>query len=203
MPERAAIIRAAIIREAPRWVLFCACAAPLVTLIWRIQSDALGPDPALALVRETGLWSLRLLLLTLCLSPLRRLLRRPGVIRYRRMVGLFALSYATLHFLCWMALLLGFDLGALLDELLRRPFIALGFAAWLLLLPLGATSNRAAIRRLGPRWKTLHRAVYLIGVLALAHLWWLSRVAETPLLYTALFLGLMAFRLRRFGSRPR
>ena len=182
---------------AARPALFAACAAPLAALAWRAVSDALGPDPAMAMVRETGLWSLRMLLLTLCMTPLRRLTGSPVPIRWRRMFGLFALCYASVHFLCWMALLLGFDFKDALGELSRRPFIALGFLAWLAMLPLGATSSRAAARRLGARWRSLHRLVYAVGALALAHLWWLSRTVDKPLLYTALFAALMALRWRR------
>ena len=184
-----------------RPVLFVACAAPLAALLWRALTDALGADPNMAVVRETGLWGLRMLLVTLCVSPLRRLTGRSSLLRYRRMLGLFALFYASVHLLCWMAFLLGFDFADMLGELARRPFITLGFLAWLVMLALGATSNRAAIRRLGARWQTLHRLVYVVGVLGLAHLWWLSRVADKPLLYTAMFVALMAFRWPRRRAR--
>ena len=99
------------------------------------------------------------------------------------------------HFLCWTAFLPGFDCGDALGELAQRPFIALGFLAWAAMLPLGATSNRAAVRRLGARWRSLHRMVCVVGALGLAHLWWLSRVADKPLLYTAAFAALMVLRL--------
>lgn len=170
---------------------------PLAFLLWNALNDRLGADPIAALTHQTGDWALRLLLLGLALSPLRQLLRQAWPIRFRRLIGLYAFFYASLHFAVYLFLDLGSgywsQIGA---DILKRPFITVGFSAWLLLIPLAATSNHWMMRRLKKNWQRLHRLVYAIAVLAVLHFWWLvkSDIRE-PMLYAAILLGLLAFRI--------
>lgn len=143
-----------------------------------------GPDPADELTRALGSWAITLLLATLATSPLARMLRKPWLIRFRRMVGLWAFAYAVLHCVAYLALLAGLDLANIADDLVQRPYITVGFAALLALIPLAITSTRGWQRRLGRRWRALHRLVYAVGIAAWVHVLWLSKggFAE-PLVY--------------------
>src|SRR5690606_34466108 len=141
--------------------------APLSLLAWRawlvargIDIDALGPDPVAAIEHELGQWALRLLLLTLAVTPLRQLTGQPVLLRFRRMLGLYAFAYASLHFAAWLGLDLGGYWRQVFEEIARRPYVTAGFAAWLLLLPLALTSTRGWMRRLGRHWGRLHRLAY-------------------------------------------
>ncbi len=177
-------------------VVFLAALVPLSLLIVRIINNDLGPDPAQELAKETGEWTLRFLLLTLTLTPLQQLSGRPEFVRVRRMIGLYALFYATVHFLAWMSFLLQFRWFAIAEELLERPYITIGFAAFLILLALGVTSPRAMVRRLGKRWKPLHRLVYLAAVLAIIHLLWILRTdIGEAVIYGSILAILLAFRM--------
>jgi sulfoxide reductase heme-binding subunit YedZ len=164
----------------------CACAAPLLLLGWDIVGEierpgsVLGADPGVAVVRYLGEWSITWLLTTLTLGTLAlstwpRRLNWRLLTRVRRMVGLFAFSYVCLHLLAYLGLLAGFELIRVIDDLTERPYIMVGFAGFLALLPLAVTSTRGWQRRLGKRWKRLHRLVYLVCVLAVLHLLWLSK----------------------------
>lgn len=176
--------------------VFLAALVPLSLIIVRIISNDLGPDPAQELAKETGEWTLRFLLLTLTLSPLQQLTRRPEFVRVRRMVGLFALFYATVHFLAWMSFLLQFRWFAIAEELLERPYITIGFAAFLILIALGITSPRVMVRKLGKRWKPLHRLVYLAAILAIIHLLWILRTdIGEAVIYGSIVAVLLGFRL--------
>ena len=177
-------------------VLFIVCLGPLAWLVVRAVSGDLGPDPAKSLVLFTGSWALNFLLVTLAVSPLRQWLKQPGLLRYRRMLGLYCFFYASLHAVCVATYILGWDWAILQEELKERPYMLVGFLAWLTLVPLAATSNRAAIRRLGRRWQRLHRLVYLSLLLALLHLFWLVRsdMAEA-VLYGLMGGGLLLWRL--------
>jgi sulfoxide reductase heme-binding subunit YedZ len=147
---------------------------PLASLVWRAAADALGANPAEALIRGTGDWTLRLLCLTLAVTPLRQALGVPALARFRRMLGLFTFAYGVLHFLCFAWLDMGLDLRAILLDIPKRPFILVGTAALLLMLALAATSFNGAIRALGAaRWQSLHRAVYAVALLALLHFFWM------------------------------
>lgn len=156
-------------------VVFLTALVPFAILLLRVLQNALGPDPAQELAIETGEWTLRFLLITLCLTPLRQITGRPEFVRVRRMVGLFALFYGTVHFLVWMSFLLGFRWFAIAEELVERPYITIGFAAFLILVALGVTSPLFMVRKLGKNWKRLHRTVYLAAVLAIVHLLWILR----------------------------
>ena len=177
-----------------QWLLSAVCLLPFAHLVWRIFGGDLGPDPGRELALVTGLWGFRLLL-CLAITPLRILSGRAGLLRYRRTVGLFAWFYLSLYFVCWVSFLLQWRFGQLATELLERPFITVGFTGWLLLLPLGLTSTRVMQRRLGRRWKQLHRLIYVIAILGSLHFLWLSKDYYQPLVYTSILLLLLGFRL--------
>ena len=159
-------------------------------------SGGLGADPVAEIEHRLGLWALRLLMLTLAVTPLRQLTGQSVLVKFRRMLGLYVFFYATLHFSAFLVLDLRGYWTQIFEEIAKRPYITVGFTAWLLLVPLALTSTKAAIRRLGRNWVRLHRLVYVIGVLAVLHFWWLvkSDVRE-PLLYAAILAVLLAWRL--------
>lgn len=184
-----------------RWInkpiLFIAALMPLAFLIYRVLTNDLGANPIETINRYTGDWVLRLLLITLAVTPLRRLTGWNGLLRYRRMLGLFAFFYACLHFLSYAWLDQYFVLADIIKDVIKRPYITVGFASFLMLIPLAATSTNAMIRRLGAkRWQQLHRLVYLIGIGGVVHFLWLvkSDIRE-PLVYGAMLALLLGFRL--------
>ena len=172
--------------------------------VWKTGGDTLGADPVAEIEHRLGLWALRLLLITLAITPLRQLSGQPVLIRFRRLLGLYAFFYASLH----LAAYLGLDLRGywtqIFEEIAKRPYITVGFTAWLLLVPLALTSTQGWVRRLGRNWIRLHRLVYVIGVLAVLHFWWLvkSDIRE-PLLYAALLAVLLGWRGAKWLSRHR
>ncbi len=178
-------------------VLFAACLVPAARLGWLAWRGGLGANPIEAVTRSTGWWTLALLAATLTVTPLRRLLGAPWLLRLRRMLGLFAFGYASLHFTTYLWLDQFFDLAEIARDVVKRPFITVGFAAFVLLLPLAATSTNAMVRRLGARrWQRLHRAVYLIAVLGVLHFWWLVKKDVTePRLFALVMGALLAARL--------
>lgn len=175
---------------------------------WQVASganiDALGAEPVAAIEHALGLWALRLLLLTLAITPLRQVLGQPVLLRFRRMLGLYAFAYASLHFSAWLVLDLRGWWEHVLAEIAERPYITVGFAAWLLLVPLALTSTRGWMRRLGRNWGRLHRLVYAIAALAVLHFWWVVKSDfREPLLYALLLAVLLGWRLvRRRRGRP-
>ena len=182
-----------------KWLIkpavFVACLLPFGLLLQAALDNDLGANPIEAITHTTGDWALRLLLVTLAMTPLRRLLGQPWPIRLRRMLGLYAFFYASLHLLAWAWLDQQWLLSEIVADIAKRPYITVGFAAWLLLLPLAVTSNRFSMRRLGRRWASLHKLVYLIGLLAVLHFVWLIKAdLLEPLLYAAVFAGLMLTR---------
>jgi len=187
-PRRMAVIKG---------LLFTACLLPLVSLVHGLLNDSLGANPIEAVTRGLGEWTLRLLLLTLAVTPLRRLTGLPWLIQFRRMLGLYTFFYAALHLLSYVWLDQFFDWGEIWKDILKRPFITVGFAAFLLLVPLAATSTHAMIRRLGGRrWRSLHRSIYPIAVLGVLHYWWLVKKDVTqPAIYAALLAILLGLRL--------
>ena len=179
-----------------RILTFLVCLIPFVLLLLKVLQNDLGPDPAKELALETGEWSIRFLLLALAMTPLRHLSGRMEFAQRRRMIGLFALFYASVHFLVWVIFLLGLRWGAILEEVVERPYITIGFASFLILIVLGATSPRVMVRKLGKNWRRLHRLVYVAGVLAIIHLVWIVRTdLSEALLYGAILAGLLGWRL--------
>lgn len=183
--------------------------APLGWLLYAAIHGSLSADPIKELTHQTGLWALRILLLTLAVTPLRLVTRRNWLIRYRRLLGLTAFFYVCIHFSIYVFLDLGLYWSDLLADIAKRPYITVGFSAFLLLIPLALTSTRAMKRRLGRRWVKLHRLIYLIGPLAVLHfLWQVKADTREPLIYGAILLVLLMIRipalkrkLSRRGSR--
>lgn len=177
---------------------------PAAILGWQIRAEALtgngglGADPVAEIEHRLGLWALRFLMLTLAITPLRQAMQQPVLIRFRRMLGLYAFFYATMHLTAYLVLDLRGYWAQIFEEIAKRPYITVGFTAWLLLVPLAITSTQAAIRRLGRNWARLHRLVYVVGVLAVLHFWWLvkSDVRE-PALYAAILAALLGWRIVR------
>jgi sulfoxide reductase heme-binding subunit YedZ len=177
--------------------LFLVCLVPVTLLVWDGLNDRLGANPVQTVTHTTGLWGLRLLLVTLTVSPLRRLTGWGPVMRLRRMLGLFAFFYVLLHFLTYVAIDQGFALRDIVEDVAKRPYITIGFTAFVLLIPLAATSTDGMIRRLGgKRWKQLHQLVYVIAVAGCFHYFWLVK-ADTlnPLVYLSVLLVLLVLRL--------
>jgi sulfoxide reductase heme-binding subunit YedZ len=194
-----------LLHPAAKPLVFLAALVPFAMLVWGAAADTLGPNPAEALIRGTGDWTLRLLCLTLAVTPLRTIFGWPALARLRRMLGLFALFYAGWHFLAFAWLDMGFDLDAILKDIAKRPFILVGTAALALMLPLGATSFNRAIRWLGAaRWQALHRAVYAIALLAVLHFFWMragkNDFAEVGV-YAAVVALLLGWRLAQARRR--
>ncbi len=177
-------------------LLFALCLAPLAVLLWRGFSGRLGANPIEFVTHATGDWTMRFLLISLTITPARKILGIPELIRYRRMLGVFAFFYGLLHFLTYIWLDRFFDLRDLIEDAGKRPFITAGFAAFVLLIPLAATSTRGWIRRLGgKRWQRLHRLVYVSGIAACIHYYWLVKSdIRAPLAYAAVLAALLCWR---------
>jgi len=177
------------------------CAQPLVWLGWLALSNGLGANPIEAIVRFLGDWGLRGLVLALAVTPVRKLVGRPRLAAYRRMLGLWAFTYAGLHLLSYVVLDQFFDWSAILKDIIKHKFITAGMTAFVLLLPLAVTSASGIVRRLGAaRWRRLHRLVYLAGPLASLHYIWMVKAdLRQPLVYAALMGVLLALRMRPAG----
>ena len=177
--------------------VFLLCLVPLGILVGRALTRNLGANPVEFIQHATGDWTLRFLIFTLSITPLRRLLKLPDLIRFRRMLGLFAFFYACLHFLTYLGPDQSFDLSAIWRDVAKRPFITLGFAAFVLLIPLAITSTAGWIRRLGGRrWQMLHRAIYISAICGVMHYYWLVKSAVLrPLTYAAIVAVLLLWRL--------
>jgi sulfoxide reductase heme-binding subunit YedZ len=180
-----------LLRRLVKPLLFAACLVPFVLLVHAALTDGLGANPIETVTHSTGEWTLRLLLVSLAMTPLRRLLGHAWPIRLRRMLGLFAFFYACLHFLAWAWLDQQWLPQAILADIAERPYITVGFIAWLLLIPLALTSTRGSMRRLGRRWKRLHRSVYLVGILGVVHYLWLVKADLLEPIVYAVLLGLL------------
>lgn len=179
-----------------KWLVFPAALLPALLLLYGALYNTLGADPVKILTHETGLWALRFLLLSLAMTPLRRWTGWSGFIRYRRMLGLYAFFYASLHLSVYLVLDLGAYWADLLTDIQKRPYMTVGFAAWLILLPLAVTSTRGMIRRLGRNWQRLHRLVYLAGILAALHFLWLVKAdLREPGIYAGILVVLLLARL--------
>lgn len=180
---------------------FVLATLPFVWLVWAAFSNQLGANPAEALIRSLGDWTLRFLVLVLAITPLRVTAGWPALARLRRMVGLFVFFYASMHLLAYALFDMGFDVAGIAADVIKRPFILVGFLGWVLLLALAATSFNRAIRAMGAkRWQMLHRAVYLIAGLAVMHFFWMragkNNFAEVGV-YAAVLGSLLAWRVWR------
>jgi sulfoxide reductase heme-binding subunit YedZ len=186
----------ALLRVA-KTLLFLACLVPLAHLGWRAWNGDLTPNPIEYITHFTGDWTIRLIVATLAVTPLRKLLRVPALIRYRRMIGLFACFYGTLHFLTWLCVDKFFQWPEIVKDLSKRPFIIAGFTAFACMLPLAATSTAGWIRRLGgKRWRLLHRLIYVTAIAAVTHYYWLVKSdVRLPLLYGALVALELGYRM--------
>jgi sulfoxide reductase heme-binding subunit YedZ len=207
-PLRAGVNRA-LLHPACKPLLFVVLLLPLAWLVHGAATDGLGANPAEALIRSTGDWTLRGLCLTLAITPLRQLTGWTALLRLRRMIGVFTFCYGLLHFLCYAWLDMGLVPSDIVRDIVKRPFILVGSAALLLMLPLAATSFDRALRALGgARWRALHRAVYAVAVLAVVHFYWMragkNDFAEVAV-YAAILGALLGWRLwhRRVVARRR
>lgn len=186
--------------KAALWLL---CLFPLGRLVFLGSIDGLGANPIEFITRSTGTWTLVGLLLTLSVTPLRKLSGRAWVIRFRRLLGLFAFFYSCLHFTTYIWLDQFFDPAIIVKDIIKRPFITVGFAAFMLLIPLAATSSQKMMKQLARNWQRLHRLVYLIAGLGVVHYWWLVKKDITqPLIYAFVLVILLAMRLPGFSRQP-
>jgi sulfoxide reductase heme-binding subunit YedZ len=182
--------------------LFFAALLPTAWLTWGLFNDQLGANPFEVLTRETGLWTLRFLLLTLLIRPLAELSKKIWLLRLRRMVGLFSFYYACVHMLTYLWFDQFFDWHEIWVDIMKRPYITIGMLAFLLLIPLAVTSTRKMMRRLGKRWQQLHRTIYLIAPLGVVHFFMLVKAdIREPLLYGFLLALLLTYRARGRVSR--
>ena len=188
-----------LLRREAKPLLFGLALLPLAWFVYGALTNALGANPAEALIRGTGDWTLRLLCVTLAITPLRQITGWNALARLRRMVGLFTFFYGSLHFLAFAWLDMGFDINAILKDIPKRPFILVGTAALLLMLPLAATSFNRAIKALGAkRWQALHRLVYATALLALLHFFWMRAAKQNFAewsVYAAVMSALLGWRL--------
>ncbi len=183
-----------------RWskpFVFLACLIPLALLGWKAYSAALGANPIEVITHSTGDWTIRFLLTTLAITPLRKLTGQPWLIRYRRMFGLFAFFYGVLHFLTYIWLDKSFDLHEMFADVAKRRFITVGFTGFVLLIPLALTSTTGWIRRLGgKRWQALHRLIYASALAGVIHYLWLVKAdIRKPLQYAAVLSILLGYRV--------
>ncbi len=168
------LIKKGLLHPAAKPLLFVLCLMPFIWLVFGAFTNQLGANPAEALVRSTGDWTLRFLCLVLAVTPLRTLTNTPALARFRRMLGLFVYFYVVLHLLSYSWFDMEFDVGAIIKDIIKRPFILVGFSAFLLLTPLAATSFNRAIKALGAkRWQRLHKLVYAIAGLGILHFFWM------------------------------
>ena len=187
-------------------LIFVVSLLPLGGLMWMGFQGGLGANPVETITHQTGEWGLRFLLITLTVTPLRRLLGWNWLQRFRRMLGLFAFFYVCLHFATYLVFDHFFNLQTILEDVLERPYITVGFSALLLLIPLAATSTNTMMKRLGRNWQRLHRLVYIIGILGVLHFLWLVKADYLePIIYAGLLGVLLGYRLwfryQRVGLR--
>jgi sulfoxide reductase heme-binding subunit YedZ len=188
-------------------LVFCACLVPFVQLVVRalgIDELSLGADPAAEVLKTCGMTGLNLLMLTLCVTPIRRSTGWNRLVTLRRMLGLFAFFYLVLHFASYVSLYIAFDWNNLLEDIAKRPYITVGFTALVLMTPLAVTSTNGFQRRLGRRWVKLHRLVYVIAILAVVHYWWQVKIdISDPLLYAVLLAVLLGVRVAHWRGVER
>ena len=182
-------------RRTVRVAVFLACLVPLAVLLADLFGGRLGPEPIRAAELRTGIWALTLLVVTLAITPLRRLTGWNVLGGYRRMLGLFAFTYACLHFLTWFGVDQFFALAYIGKDIVKRPYITVGFASFLLMIPLAITSRTSMVRRLGNRWATLHSLVYLAALGGVVHfVWEVKADLKQPRIYALIIVGLLLLR---------
>ena len=187
---------AAKLAIAAKIAVFAAALAPALWLAWRTYHGDLGINPAETLQLETGIWTLRFLVFTLAITPLRRITGWNRAIQFRRMIGLYAFFYGVLHFTTWFWLDKNFDLQEMIKDVGKRPFITVGFLGFILMIPLAVTSTQWAIRKLGKDWASLHRLVYLSAIAGVVHYWWLVKIdIRKPLRYAVILTLLLGWRI--------
>ncbi len=189
-----------------RWIktaVWICCLAPLARLVYKAFSGGLGANPIEFITLSTGTWTLTFLLITLAITPLRKLVRQFWLIKLRRLIGLFAFFYGCLHFTTYIWLDKFFDLQDMLKDVAKRPFITAGFLAFVLLIPLAATSTAGAIRRLGGRrWQLLHRLIYVSAIAGVVHYWWKVKAdTRVPAIYAMVLILLFGLRVVIWASR--
>ncbi len=182
-----------------RWAkvfVFLLCLVPVALLAWGFRNDTLGPNPVENITHATGDWTIRFILITLGITPLRKLLHLAWLIRFRRMLGLFAFFYGCLHLTTYLWLDQFFDWAGIWKDIYKRPYITAGFTAWVLLVPLALTSTAWSIRKLGGKqWQLLHRLIYVSALGGVIHYYWLVKSdIRLPLMYGAILLVLMLYR---------
>jgi methionine sulfoxide reductase heme-binding subunit len=176
--------------------VFLVCLVPLAQLAYGFYTDNLTANPIEYITRFTGSWALIILITSLAVTPLRRITGWNALIRFRRMLGLFAFFYAALHFATYMFLDLFFDFSAIAKDIIKRPYITVGFTAFVLMIPLAITSTTAMIRRLGKRWQQLHYLVYVVAILGVVHFYWLVKAdIRRPVQYGAVLGLLLGYRV--------
>jgi methionine sulfoxide reductase heme-binding subunit len=200
-PRPAARRQAVLLHVAAKPLLFVLCLLPFAWLFYGAWADILGANPAEALIRASGDWTLRFLCITLSITPLRQWTHQPALLRFRRMLGLFTFFYVCMHFLSYAWLDMGFEFGDIVKDIVKRPFILVGTSGLLLMTPLAATSFNRAIKWMGAkRWQALHRAVYAIALLGLLHFFWMrsakNNFAEVAI-YAVVIAVLLGWRVRQ------
>lgn len=198
-------LRQLLLSKWAKVAVFLLCLSPLAHLGWRAYQGRLTANPVEFVQHFTGDWTLRFLLITLSVTPLRKLLNLPDLIRFRRMLGLFAFFYVCLHFLTYIGPDQLFSLSGMWKDVAKRPFITIGFAGFVLLIPLAVTSTKGWIRRLGgKRWQALHRLIYVSAFCGVIHYYWLVKSDHRlPLLYGAILAVLLLYRLAVSFLKPR
>ncbi len=199
--------RALLLQPAAKGLLFAVCLLPFAWLVYGVITNNLGANPAEYLVRSTGDWTLRFLCIVLAVTPLRVITSTPQLARFRRMLGLFVYFYVTLHLLSYAWFDMGFDLGDIAKDIIKRPFILVGFSAFVLLTPLAATSFNRAIKALGAkRWQLLHKLVYAIAGLGVLHFFWMragKNDFNEVFVYAAILSALLGWRAMQYVRKKK
>ena len=187
--------------------VFVACLIPFIVITLKIFLNKLGAEPVKEVTHHTGEWTLIFILISLAMTPLRNITNLLFWLKYRRMFGLFAFFYASLHLFTYVGLDYRFDLDPILDDVFNKKYIFIGFAAWLLMIPLAITSNQLMVKKLKQNWKKIHRLIYIIGIFGVLHFIWLSKtIFFEPMIYLILLIILLILRLNslkfRFKKNP-
>jgi len=207
MATASASVGKALMHPAAKPLVFVVCLLPFAWLLYAAIANQLGANPAEALVRSTGDWTLRFLCIVLAVTPLRVITKTPTLARFRRMLGLYVYFYVVVHLLSYSWFDMGFDVGDIAKDIIKRPFILVGFSAFVLLTPLAATSFNRAIKAMGARrWQLLHKLVYAVAALGILHFFWMragkNNFAEV-LVYAAILGGLLGWRLLDYMKKKR